>query len=54
MILRIAALSFRLYITDDKNHLRVRLDMFLNIGSAKAFLKSVSGNRYPLTSIISK
>lgn len=42
------------YITDDKNHLPVRLDMFLNIGSAKAFLKSVSGNRYPLTSIISK
>lgn len=42
------------YITDDKNHLPVRLDMFLNIGSAKAYLKSVKGNRYPLTSIVSK
>ena len=42
------------YITDDKNHLPVRLDMFLNIGSAKAFLRSVTGNRYPLTSIVTK
>lgn len=42
------------YITDDKNHLPVRLDLFLNIGSAKSFLKSVSGTRYPLTSIVSK
>ncbi|MCD8262529.1 MAG: DUF3108 domain-containing protein, partial [Bacteroides sp.] len=40
------------YITDDKNHLPVRLDLFLNFGSAKAFLKDVSGNRHPLTSII--
>ena len=40
------------YITDDKNHLPVRLDMFLNIGSAKAFLKSVENNRHPLTSIV--
>lgn len=42
------------YITDDKNHLPVRLDLYLNFGSAKAFLKSVSGNRYPLTSVIPK
>ncbi|WP_294469938.1 DUF3108 domain-containing protein [uncultured Bacteroides sp.] len=40
------------YITDDLNHLPVRLDMFLNFGSAKAFLKSVTGNRHPLTSIV--
>ncbi len=40
------------YVTDDKNHLPVRLDLFLNFGSAKAFLKSVRGNKYPLTSII--
>jgi hypothetical protein len=40
------------YITDDKNHLPVRLDLYLNFGSAKAFLRSVSGNRHPLTSII--
>lgn len=42
------------YITDDKNHLPVRLDLFLNFGSAKAFLREVKGNRYPLTSIVTK
>lgn len=40
------------YVSDDDNHLPIRLDMFLNIGSAKAFLKSVEGNRYPLTSVV--
>jgi len=40
------------YITDDANHLPVRLDLFLNIGSAKAFLKNIKGNRHPLTSIV--
>jgi hypothetical protein len=42
------------YVTDDDNHLPVRLDMYLNFGSAKAFLKSIKGNRHPLTSIVSK
>lgn len=42
------------YVTDDKNHLPVRLDMYLNFGSAKAFLRSVTGNRHPLTSVVSK
>lgn len=42
------------YITDDKNHLPVRLDLYLNFGSAKAFLKTVSGARHPLTSIVPK
>ena len=40
------------YITDDLNHLPVRLDMYLNFGSAKAFLSDIKGNRYPLTSIV--
>ncbi|GAE20823.1 hypothetical protein JCM10003_201 [Bacteroides pyogenes JCM 10003] len=40
------------FVTDDENHLPVRLDLFLNFGSAKAFLNSVKGNRHPLTSII--
>lgn len=40
------------YITDDRNHLPVRLDLYLNFGSAKAFLKSVSGARHPLTSVV--
>lgn len=42
------------YITDDKNHLPVRLDLYLNFGSAKAFLKTVSGARHPLTSVVTK
>ena len=40
------------YITDDANHLPVRLDMYLNFGSAKAFLKGVSGLRNPQTAKI--
>lgn len=40
------------YITDDDNHLPVRLDMFLNFGSAKAFLKMYQGNRHPMTSVV--
>ena len=40
------------YVTDDKNHLPVRLDLYLNFGSAKAFLRTSEGNRHPLTSII--
>ena len=42
------------YITDDRNHLPVRLDMYLNFGSAKAFLTDIKGNRHPLTSIVKK
>jgi hypothetical protein len=40
------------FVTDDDNHLPVRLDMYLNIGSAKAFLKRAENNRYPLSSIV--
>lgn len=40
------------YITDDKNHLPVRLDMYLNFGSAKAFLKESRGVRNPQTSVV--
>lgn len=40
------------YITDDKNHLPVRLDLYLRFGSAKAFLTSAKGVRNPQTSII--
>lgn len=42
------------FVSDDKNHLPVRLDMYLNFGSAKAYLKSVRGNRYPMTSVVRK
>ncbi len=42
------------FITDDDNHLPVRLDLFLNFGSAKAFLNTASGNRYPFNSIVKK
>ena len=40
------------FVSDDKNHLPIRLDLFLNFGSAKAFLNSVKGNRHPLTSVV--
>lgn len=42
------------YITDDKNHLPVRLDLFLRFGSAKAFLTGATGVRNPQTAIIKK
>lgn len=42
----------RFYITDDQNHIPVRLDMFLSFGSAKAFLKAYRGIKSPMTSRI--
>ena len=42
----------RFYITDDKNHLPIRLDMNLNFGSAKAFMTSASGLRHDETSLV--
>ena len=42
----------RFYITDDQNHIPVRLDMFLSFGSAKAFLKGYKGVRSKMTSKI--
>lgn len=35
------------YVTDDDNHLPVRLDMFLNFGTAKAYLTGARGIRNP-------
>lgn len=40
------------YITDDDNHMPVRLDMFLKFGTAKAFLSEAKGLRNSSTSII--
>ena len=42
----------RFYITDDKNHLPIRLDMNLNFGSAKAYMTSASGLRHDETSLV--
>ena len=42
----------RFFVTDDQNHIPVRLDMFLSFGSAKAFLKSYEGVRSEMTSKI--
>lgn len=39
----------RFYVTDDANHIPVRLDMFLRFGSAKAFLVSMKGNRHAVS-----
>ena len=40
------------YVSDDPNHLPLRLDLSLKFGTARVQFKSVSGNRYPLTSMI--
>ena len=42
----------RFYITDDKNHLPVRIDFYLAFGSAKAFYKEGKGIRNRVTSIL--
>lgn len=42
----------RFYVTDDSNHIPVRLDMFLSFGSAKAFLHDYKGVRGEITSKI--
>lgn len=33
----------RFYVTDDSRHIPIRLDLFLNFGTAKAYLKSMKG-----------
>ena len=40
------------FVTDDLNHIPVRLDLFLTFGTAKAFLRSFSNLRNPQTSIV--
>ena len=40
----------RFYVTDDLNHIPVRLDLNLSFGSAKVFLKGYQGVRSPMTS----
>ena len=38
----------RFFVTDDDNHLPVRLDMHLSFGSAKAYLRAYQGVRNPM------
>ena len=38
----------RFWVTDDENHIPVRLDMFLSFGSAKAYLRSYKGLLSPM------
>lgn len=40
------------YVTDDQNHIPVRLDMFLRFGSAKAFIVGIKGNNSPISSVV--
>lgn len=44
----------RFFITDDQNHIPVRLDMFLSFGSAKAYLRNYSGVCSEMTSKVIK
>ena len=40
------------YVTDDDNHVPVRLDMHLRFGSAKAYLTGMSGLRHPESALV--
>jgi len=42
----------RFYITDDANHLPVRIDFYLKFGSAKAYFLNGTGVRNPMTARI--
>ena len=44
----------RFYVTDDMNHLPIRIDFYLRFGTAKAYYAKGSGIRNPQTSIIKK
>ena len=44
----------RFYVTDDENHLPLRLDLYLRFGSAKAFLNKYKNVRHPLTSRVNE
>ena len=35
----------RFYVTDDSNHIPIRLDMYLRFGSAKAYITQMKGNK---------
>ena len=35
------------FVSDDKNHLPIRLDMYLNFGSAKSFPQKCNGESLP-------
>ena len=40
------------YVSDDENHIPVRLDLFLRFGTAKAYLHESKGLRHECTSIV--
>lgn len=42
----------RFYVTDDKNHIPVRLDMYLRFGAAKAFLTAAKGLRHESAAVV--
>jgi len=43
--------AMKVYITNDSNHMPVRLDSKLNIGSTRAILKSYKGNKHPVSAV---
>ena len=44
----------RFYVTDDLNHLPIRIDFYLKFGTAKAFYIKGKGLRNPMNSIVKK
>ena len=44
----------RFYVTDDTNHLPLRIDFYLKFGTAKAYFKSAKNLRNPHAAIVKK
>ena len=42
------------FISDDKNHLPIRLDMYFEFRFGKSLPQKCKGNRYPMTSVVTK
>ncbi|MDD6357510.1 MAG: DUF3108 domain-containing protein [Bacteroidales bacterium] len=43
-----------IWLTDDENHIPVLIESKLKVGSIKAYAENIKGNKYPLTSLVSK
>lgn len=42
--------AFEIWISDDENHIPIKIRAKLKIGAAEAYFRKVTGNRYPLSS----
>lgn len=42
--------AFEIWISDDENHIPIKIRAKLKIGAAEAYFRKITGNRYPLSS----